>query len=319
VASVLHPSFADADSVLWHTSADLDGDGRRESIQLTTSDAITDLTKKYVYAPETIAIPSCAGGADECTVTLRVGSASHALTIDAGHFGAVGVRVIEIDRAKSRRALVVRTNGGDGEDPPFDAAIVFYSGRRLVHRPLVDTKVAWSHVGDVKSTGKGTLVVEYAHCPYTTTVRYRVSGTLLKERGRTITGDPEEVCSACPHVYVADGRGQRYAGEILRDLSAPSLEATQSLSLGARIARQPLVSIELREEKRETTYLDEIYLEVDGERITPAGCADRAWCASDRRYHVMRIGDRLTLQFRIDDPSAARSARLVATGYYVPE
>jgi hypothetical protein len=147
-----------SDVILLQTSADLDGDGRPEQIALTTQDALTSGgDTAYANQPD-------------------------ALTIEPGYFGAVRVSVIEIDH--KRHALLVRTNGGSGEDPPFDATLVFYRRHALTHRSLADREHPWATITAITSNGKSQLTVRYAYCPAETTVRYRVHGDALREIGR---------------------------------------------------------------------------------------------------------------------------------------
>ena len=71
------------------------------------------------------------------------------------------------------------------------------------------------------------------------------------------------------------------------------------------------VRIRLSEEKPETTYLDAVWLELDGQRVDPIEPM-----APDGRYEVMQRGDAIDLEFPLHPHT---EARLVAVGYYVVE
>ena len=126
-------------------------------------------------------------------------------------------------------------------------------------------------------------------------------------------------------VYVAERAGWRRRGEILRNLNEPARAGVQSLdlTLPARFVQSgpggAQVTVELREEKQETTYLDAIALEVDGLRYPPRDCAaDLPHCHADGVHHLLRPGERLRLQFDLAATRPGAAVRLWARGYYVP-
>jgi len=125
------------------------------------------------------------------------------------------------------------------------------------------------------------------------------------------------IVAACPFVDVVDEGGTtRRAGEILRDLRGAGAYALQSLPLLGATART--WHVRLSEEKAETTYLDELYVEVDGERVAPRACdaTSPAYCAADHVPYLVRRGETLDVVF--DLPESSASPELFARGYYVP-
>ena len=125
------------------------------------------------------------------------------------------------------------------------------------------------------------------------------------------------VASACPFVYAAaQGQPLQLQGEILRQLRASSLEGQQRLALDTTCGTS--IAVRLAEHKPEITFLDEVYLEVDGARIDPTSCRDSlAYCSDDGQYHRLEPGDTLDLAFQVDRQSCQRVS-LVADGYYLP-
>ncbi len=125
------------------------------------------------------------------------------------------------------------------------------------------------------------------------------------------------VASACPFVYAAaKGQPLRLQGEILRQLRASSLEGRQRLALDTPCDES--IAVRLAEHKPEITFLDEVYLEVDGARINPASCSSRqAYCSDDGQYHRLEPDDVLDLTFEVER-SSCQSVSLVADGYYIP-
>ena len=115
--------------------------------------------------------------------------------------------------------------------------------------------------------------------------------------------------AACPFVYV-DGT---YQGEILRNLNQPQRASTQALQLRQEACSETL-TVRIAEEKDETTYLDWVGVEVDGEIMAPRICASssHAVCTRDGEHHVLSRGDVLELSF----DTGCRPAELVAHGHY---
>lgn len=124
------------------------------------------------------------------------------------------------------------------------------------------------------------------------------------------------VAAACPYVYagVAEQPLTR-RGEILRYLDRPALEGTQRLALETTCTGP--IEVRLAEEKPEVTFLDAIFLEVDGVRHSPRECEGTAHCEDDGRYTRLSRGESLELTFDIEARNCRR-VELVADGFYMP-
>ncbi len=138
-------------------------------------------------------------------------------------------------------------------------------------------------------------------------VRLRADGELEELPPRPQAWGPctASFAAACPYVDVVTDDGVQRVGEILRWIR--NEPATQGLALP--ILHGDTAIIRLSEEKPETTYLDSVWLELDGERVDPD-----VSLAMDGRYEVLRNGESLELQFPLRPHT---QARLVAVGYYV--
>ena len=128
-----------------------------------------------------------------------------------------------------------------------------------------------------------------------------------------------EGLSACPFVWVEDDRGREvFVGEILRDLRGEDAYALQELKLGA--TSRSKLRVRLSEEKPERTFLDELYVIADGERILPDGCEMEAgvpaWCEADERAHVIEPDASISFTFSLGE-GGARAVTLWARGYYI--
>ncbi len=143
------------------------------------------------------------------------------------------------------------------------------------------------------------------------------SGTLAV-REKKPTGETFDCnnLAACPWVYVVGVDGPVRIGEILRDVRGKAAYTLQDLALPAA-DRGPL-HLRLAEEEDEVTFLDEIYVEVDGEKLAPAACATTAapaYCAADHVPYRLEKGDAIELTF---DLPASSTPTVFARGYYVP-
>jgi len=133
-------------------------------------------------------------------------------------------------------------------------------------------------------------------------------------------------CAACPYVYTRQADGSYLKeGEILRELRRPALETVQSLVLRTPVKPGQTFTVQLREEKRETTYLDTVWLDLCGTKILPNTCgpARKAhrlnYCDADNIYDVFKLGESRELSFDIPVSTTCDSALLFAEGYYVPD
>jgi len=146
---------------------------------------------------------------------------------------------------------------------------------------------------------------------------------------------------ACPFVYqVNEDKGQVYLGEILRNQKGSNHDAWNTLDL--RPAKTSSLHIRIAERKRETTYLDAVYLLVGNQSILPEACklpaaVDSAtqttritspaqkkrdtpdYCNADGRYHQIPHGDSIDLHFQIPEGLGMVSPVLRAKGYYMPK
>ena len=303
---------------------DLDGDGREETIKLFSDGVLR------VYRGEQ-------------ELSDRFGNAAGSLapfeSLARGAYGEgeEALRVVDIDRRDRQRELMLVEMRGD-EDPAAECSFWVYREGHLwpMMRRIGTSERAFSlpHGMRPAIAGDGVVRAQFEQCvrdadlanhtrgiAERVTLRYTLSdGALpqgeLSESIQTARHASDCVMAACPVVRV--GRGEHRVGEVLRDLRAPSLERWQSLAIDpAWIERDGALTITLREEKRELTQLDGVYLEADGRSLRPEDCdaGDARWCRADGVHESLAPGQSLTLRFRV---GAARAMRLWARGYYQP-
>ncbi|MBS1118229.1 MAG: hypothetical protein H6Q90_457 [Deltaproteobacteria bacterium] len=237
------------------------------------------------------------------------------------------LRLKVVPLGSGRRGVLFSAPGDEPEDPPLryrvfvvtggsirtvlDEALPTYGGDGLRFAPdggATYTESGWTACTRAKHAAAVPL----------DKITFRLDGTgdRMVEVSRVPTAIRQKCdeLAACPFVYVVDSTGTRRMGEILRNLRGASAATLQSLAVTAGTAT---TTIRIAEEKPEVTFLDEVYLEVDGLRIAPRSCSTAvppAYCVADGRPYVMRQGDVLDLEF----PGHGGAASLFARGYYIP-
>jgi hypothetical protein len=293
--------LAEGVEVLLATSGDVDGAAGAESIQLRSNGLVV------------------AGARSAPAPIDRISDMSY--WKDASQ-----LLVVELDTGVRAVYLITPTEGI--EDPPERHRLFVVDGDAL--RQVLDDVVSTPRTG-LRFPGDGTARYDegawgacerrgYPQVPVPIdeiVLAADASGT-LRESGRRSTGktfDCENL-AACPYVYVVDAAGARRVGEVLRNVRGEAAYTLQSLDLPAPTASA--MTIRIAEEKPEITYLDEVYVEIDGVRHAPRACAAEAppaYCAADHVPYVMREGDALDLEL---DVAIDGAAAIFARGYYIP-
>jgi hypothetical protein len=273
---------------------DLDGDGSKDKVTITRD----RLTVNAAEIPLTIfeAKPDQAS----CSFTAEEGD-------DSTEFE---VKTVDIDRADKHRELLISCYV---DEDAYLVSIFSYADGTIVESMLYSPP-EFPGDGTYKSQEQNwdkKVLIE-------TSYRWK-DRKLVMEKERVVRKLKEDERMACPFVYVETAAGLERQGEILRHLNHRGLEATQSLALPAAMIEGGRLRVRLAEEKPETTYLDDVYLRIDGEEIRPLDCdGGRGHCRVDQAYTTLRRGQVLDLVFEIGD-RRPRTVELWATGYYVPD
>jgi hypothetical protein len=119
---------------------------------------------------------------------------------------------------------------------------------------------------------------------------------------------------ACPWLYVYDGRDFERRTEILRDVREPATEITP---LGSVPVIDGVITLRIAEEKQEITYLDELYLVVNGQRIPAQAAPDIAAKVAAQDGDVLILTAGTSYEFRFAVPHADQVS-LGVSGFYVP-
>ena len=239
--------------------------------------------------------------------------------------GPAHTTVEVISLGGKRRGIYLVTDRQEGEDPPSRHQIFFYQPGSLkrVFNEIVDAKkITFSKQGTgryvesswgacMRDQDKKKKSVMRAK-KQIVTIRLDAKATKMIETRKTGTEVVKcDELSACPFVYEVVNGEARFFGEILRNVRHEP--ALQSLAIGKGAGK---TTVRLAEEKPELTFVDEIYLDVDGKKVHPAECAVQSmpYCEADGRSTLLMQGDVLELVF--DAPAGNR--HLWARGYYNP-
>jgi hypothetical protein len=239
-----------------------------------------------------------------------------------------------LDAASGTRAVVVALPTPEDEDPPTRYRILVPRGGALVQ--IYDdilgvygntalrfpgdgtvhyTEDSWSACGSPHNEG-GAMPTEPVPV-HDITLSLDASGMLV-HGAATATGETFDCndLAACPWIYVDGPSGPIKVGEILRNVRGRAAYTLQDLALPAAAAG-PL-HLRVAEEEDEVTFLDEIYLDVDGLHVAPTACnlaAPPAYCVADHQAHRLTRGDVLDLTFELP---ASSTPTVFARGYYIP-
>ena len=128
----------------------------------------------------------------------------------------------------------------------------------------------------------------------------------------------EHVERACPFVYSLIDGEETQQGEIIKQLVGPEAEATQTLPVQFTVS-DGVITLIIREEKHETSYIDWLELSIDNEVLTmvkPVG----ALVEVDTNRLTLRKGEQIRLRFQVPERFANRTSGVLRShGYYVPE
>lgn len=118
---------------------------------------------------------------------------------------------------------------------------------------------------------------------------------------------------ACPWLYVFNGTEYERRTEILRDIR--DQQQTEITPLGAVPVVNGAIRLRISEEKAETTHLDQLYLLVNGERIS---AGDPALDEQDNQVVVLNQGDTRDIRFALPEHlQDTATVSVVAAGYYI--
>jgi hypothetical protein len=128
---------------------------------------------------------------------------------------------------------------------------------------------------------------------------------------------------ACPWLYVYDGRSFERRTEILRNARGQQNERTEQTPIGPVEIVDGAITLQVAEEKDEISFIDELYVVVDGIelRAESDACPAAKVAAKDQDYLTITAGESCEFRFRLPDSLSAQErapVSVVVSGYYAP-
>lgn len=238
-----------------------------------------------------------------------------------------GLEVVLLNRARSVRGVLVTLPIDAEEAPPNRFQLLRISGAELI--PMLDLVLGTYGHQPLEIPGNGT--VRYREdgrmaCDrldgalravlQRVVLRLQSDGTMDEQRQSTRRTQRCDELDTWPTVYILRGDDSTLVGEALA--GALGADATTTTRLALPGSGEPTVGIRVAVERPGLSFVEEIYLERNGERVLPRVCGDNnpvAFCADDDRAIRISQGDGLPVAF---DVSGDTNNVLVVRGHYVP-
>lgn len=217
------------------------------------------------------------------------------------------VAVLDIDRNNKRVefALLPQIN-----DDIADYQIFAYENAKI-------TSLGSVAGAQMKVKGNGTLVGVSGGCGQTTTTTWRLKHNRITRGKSTTTGKYDAAtCAACPYVFVDGDAGYQFVDTIVRNLVGKDAAALQYVQLPA--TKRTTLKLRIAERETEISYLDEMYLTVDGVRFAASTRQLDARGPQQGDAVTLHYGGQIDLTFDIGVHAANADIKLWAHGYYQP-
>lgn len=227
--------------------------------------------------------------------------------------------VININKKDNLKELLLSYKEAEIEDPSYNHSIF-----RVLDNDVITVSEVLSsgyNNGQINYIDDYSFTVDHARFPDIKGT-YKLDGLYLKQSDLYI--QPEDKVdyskmAACPFVYFVDANNKIYKGEILRYLNSEYTETWQKLDMKLDAKIYSELKICISEEKDETTYLNSVYLNINGKIHTPKliNSKNRKIISDDDKYVKLSKGEIIKLQFDFK-PELIKTCVLHAKGYYLP-
>jgi hypothetical protein len=168
--------------------------------------------------------------------------------------------------------------------------------------------VYWENNND-RSDG---IALEKIHlAPYVTSINYTFSPSDFTEWN----------CLSCPWLCIYDGKDYVKHSEVLKDVTGYENRTTTTTSIDPSLVIDGKLSFQIREEKDEISYIDQIRLKVGDQYLSVSADRDAALLsATDDEFLMLKKGQQINLSVEMPSSwNASTPLVLEVTGYYHPE
>lgn len=282
---------------------DLDGDGENDKIKVVVTDK--DFYEKKENGEYGIGVKG------EYYAQIFVNDISKETIFFWSHNSdyETEFKIVDINKTDTLKELLITYYEPADEDPSKIHSIFRYFGNKL----LTETKFnSEGYSGGKLEIIDNKIIINHKTNPETIGT-YTLSNYFFKNTDMFI-GEETLFQAACPYVYLKVGHDFIYKGEIIRNLIGKNSENLQKLELGH--SKDEKIIVRITEEKKETSYLNFIALECNGEIITPIkNSKNLNVLIDDDKYLILKKGEYVDFEFKI--PKNSKNY-LVGKGYYIP-
>ncbi|MBK6915694.1 MAG: hypothetical protein IPH11_19280 [Ignavibacteriales bacterium] len=215
------------------------------------------------------------------------------------------------------------------EDPVGLAVMIMMDEDYLLEAKLITTPEGeWISANDAVNSSLNQHSVNLLHTDYAEMKNAYERGdvTYFNQKFEDFRGDVANLSNycaySCPWVYLFNGEKFIKYKETIKDQNSESLDLYQPLTIPVQYVIDNKLSVLINEELEETSYLDHIYLEVDGARIEPEAALviRELLLRPDEKYLKLEKGESVLLTFKILGSTLLDSEiKIVAKGYYQPK
>lgn len=214
------------------------------------------------------------------------------------------------------------------EDPVGLAVMIMMDEDYLLEAKLITTPEGeWISANDAVNSSLNQYSVNLLHTDYAEMKNAYERGDVayFNQKFEDFRGDVANLSNycaySCPWVYIFNGEKFIKYKEIIKDQNSEALDLYQPLTIQANCIVDDELSILIIEELEETSYLDHIYLEVDGTRIEPetASIIRTLLLQPDEKYLQLEKGESVMIKFYISlNNPMPTDVNLMVKGFYKP-
>lgn len=293
----------DSSQIIWQSkSEDLNGDGINEKIKIVVLDE--NFFQKKENDEESYGSYLARVFINDLSEDIILNRAKS----NDSYYKAL-FKIIDVDKSDSFKELLVTQYEKEVEDPSAIHLIFRYFGRNLITKTQI---ISSGYSGGVINFHDKEFEVIHNRNPETIG-KYRLNKFFVENIEMSV-GKESEIMAACPFVYVKKGNTFVYKGEIIRNLIGENSEATQSLYLGTSESEELIIRI--KEEKKETSYINYIAIQCNDKIVLPIKTKNnKELLLDDNSYLTLKKGNYIDLVFNVAKNS---KITLIGKGYYIP-
>jgi hypothetical protein len=220
--------------------------------------------------------------------------------------------IIDFDKTDKYKEFIISQKEQYDEDPSTIKTIFRYFGNNLLTKSTIESQ--GYNGGNLKLIDNNKFTIQHCRNPKIIGT-YALSNFFIKKTDMIEEAFNPNTFVACPFVYLKSGEKFIYKGEIIRNLIGKESESMQKLEIGT--LDKGIVTIRIKEEKNEISYINSIYFEINNKLYLPKTIKSKASLLqkNDDKYLVLKKGEFIDLVYDLDLKS---NIKIISKGYYIP-